>query len=83
MKRLRTAGVKIVSPVTESPGLWKQAMAEDPWGTKLVLVQDPDAPGMHHVELRVPDPEASLRWYVRAFGGDRTKYKGDRCGAVP
>jgi len=41
-----------------------------------VLVEDPDAPGIHHVELRVPDPDAALRWYVRAFGGDRTKYKG-------
>ena len=73
---LQAAGVKIVSPVTEVSGLWKQAVAEDPWGTKLVLVQDPDALGIHHVELRVPDPDESLRWYVRAFGGDRTKYKG-------
>ncbi len=51
-------------------------MIEDPWGTRLELVQDPDALGLHHVELRVPDPEESFRWYVRAFGGDRTKYKG-------
>jgi len=73
---LRTAGVTIVAPVTEIPGLWKQAVAEDPWGTKLVLVQDPDALGIHHVELRVANPDESLRWYVQAFGGDRTKYKG-------
>ena len=73
---LRTAGVKIVSPVAEVPGIGKQAVAEDPWGTRLVLVEDPDALGIHHVELRVPDPDAALRWYVRAFGGDRTKYKG-------
>ncbi|MGH9255006.1 MAG: VOC family protein [Vicinamibacterales bacterium] len=76
LESLRTAGVKIVSPPAEIPGLWKQAVAEDPWGTKLVLVQDPDALGIHHVELRVPDPDAALRWYVQAFGGDRTKYKG-------
>jgi catechol 2,3-dioxygenase-like lactoylglutathione lyase family enzyme len=73
---LRAAGVKIVSPVTEVPGLGKQAVAEDPWGTKLVLVEDPDALGIHHVELRVPDPDRTLQWYVHAFGGDRTKYKG-------
>ncbi|MGH2400092.1 MAG: VOC family protein, partial [bacterium] len=73
---LRSAGVKVVSGVTEAPGFGKQAVVEDPWGTKLVLVQDPDALGIHHVELRVPDPDAALRWYVRAFGGDRTKYKG-------
>ena len=73
---LQAAGVKVVSPVTEVPGLWKQAMIEDPWGTRLELVEDPDALGLHHVEVRVADPEASFRWYVRAFGGDRTKYKG-------
>ena len=73
---LEAAGVKVVSPVAEIPGLWKQAMIEDPWGTRLELVEDPDALGIHHVELRVPDPEDSFRWYVRAFGGDRTKYKG-------
>lgn len=73
---LRGAGVKIVAPVTEHPNLWKQAVVEDPWGTTLVLVQDPDALGIHHVELRVPNPDETLRWYVRAFGGDRTRYKG-------
>ncbi len=74
--QLRLSGVKIVSPVTEVAGIGRQAVAEDPWGTKLVLLQDPDALGIHHVELRVPDPDASLRWYVNAFGGDRVKYKG-------
>jgi catechol 2,3-dioxygenase-like lactoylglutathione lyase family enzyme len=73
---LQAAGVKVVSQVKELPGLWKQATVEDPWGTRLELVQDPDALGLHHVELRVGDPEESFRWYVRAFGGDRTKYKG-------
>src|SRR5688500_7442275 len=58
MTALRAAGVKIVSAVTEVPGLWKQAAIEDPWGTRIELVQDPDALGLHHVELRVPDPEA-------------------------
>jgi len=43
MQALGAAGVKIVGPVEEVPGLWKQAVVEDPWGTKLVLVQDPDA----------------------------------------
>ncbi len=73
---LQAAGVKVVSPVKDIPGLWKQATVEDPWGTRLELVEDPDALGLHHVELRVRDPEESFRWYVRAFGGDRTKYKG-------
>lgn len=73
---LRASDVKIVSPIADVPGIGRQAVAEDPWGTKLVLLQDPDALGIHHVELRVPDPDASLRWYVNAFGGDRVKYRG-------
>ena len=73
---LRAAGVTIVSPVADVPGLGKQAVAQDPWGTKLVLVQDSNTLGIHHVELRVADPNESLRWYARVFGGERTKYKG-------
>ena len=73
---LRTRGVKIVSPVTAVPGLGAQAVVEDPWGTKLVLLEDPDAPGIHHLELRVADPDAALSWYLRVFGGDRIKYRG-------
>ena len=76
VEKLRAAGVKIVSPVSDVPGLWKQAIVEDPWGTKLMLVEDLDWFGIHHVELRVPNPDATLQWYVHAFGGDRTKYKG-------
>jgi catechol 2,3-dioxygenase-like lactoylglutathione lyase family enzyme/biotin operon repressor len=76
VEALRKAGVKIVSEASDIPGLWRQAVVEDPWGTKLVLVEDIDALGIHHVEIRVANPEESLRWYVRVFGGDRTKYKG-------
>ena len=76
VRTLRAAGITIVSPVTEVPGLGKQAVAQDPWGTRLVLVQDPNALGIHHVELRVADPKESLGWYARVFGGERTKYMG-------
>jgi catechol 2,3-dioxygenase-like lactoylglutathione lyase family enzyme len=73
---LRLANVKIVTPLTDAPGIGRHAVAEDPWGTKLLLVQDPDVLGLHHVELRVPDPETTLAWYAKAFGGERTKYRG-------
>lgn len=76
VETLRAAGVTIVGPVTETPGLGKQAVVEDPWGTRLVLVQDPEALGLHHVELRVADPAKSLGWYAQMFGGERTKYRG-------
>src|SRR5262245_55111116 len=59
MKSLQAAGVKITSPVTQSAPDWKHAFAEDPWGTRLELVEDPDNLGLHHINLRVKDPTAS------------------------
>jgi catechol 2,3-dioxygenase-like lactoylglutathione lyase family enzyme len=73
---LQTRGVKIVTPVTNDGTDWKRAVAEDPWGTRLELVEDLDNLGLHHVNLRVKDPNASLAWYVRAFGGDRASVRG-------
>ena len=74
--KLQAAGVKIVTPVTESAAYWTRAVAEDPWGTRIELVEDPDLLGLHHVTLRVKNPKASLDWYVRAFGGDRATVRG-------
>jgi catechol 2,3-dioxygenase-like lactoylglutathione lyase family enzyme len=76
VNELKAAGVKIVTPVTESATYWKRAVVEDPWGTRIELVEDPDLLGLHHVTLRVADPEKSVNWYERAFGGDRAKVKG-------
>jgi len=76
VRDLQAAGVKIVTPVTSDGTDWKRAVAEDPWGTRLELVEDQDNLGLHHVNLRVKDPNASLAWYVRAFGGDRASVRG-------
>jgi catechol 2,3-dioxygenase-like lactoylglutathione lyase family enzyme len=75
MRALEAAGVKIVMPVHEA-GPWKKGVIEDPWGVRIELVQDADLVGFHHVSLSVPDPEASLAWYVAEFGGERTTLKG-------
>ena len=76
VKELQASGVKITSPPTKIGNDWKRAFAEDPWGTRIELVEDPDNLGLHHVNLRVNDPNASLAWYVRAFGGDRASVYG-------
>ena len=60
MKELQAAGVKIVTPLREVPGLVKVGFIEDPWGVKIEVMQDPDLIGFHHVHLRAPDPAASL-----------------------
>jgi catechol 2,3-dioxygenase-like lactoylglutathione lyase family enzyme len=76
VRDLQAAGVTIVTPVGSDGTDWKRAVVEDPWGTRLELVEDQDNLGLHHVNLRVRDPNASLAWYVRAFGGDRASVRG-------
>lgn len=76
MKVLAANGAKIVTPVRDVPGLFKLGFIEDPWGTKIEVVQDTEQLGFHHVHLSVPDPQNVLSWYQDAFGGERTKLKG-------
>ena len=73
MKALEAAGVKIVRPMGE--GRLKAAFVEDPWGTRIELVEDPESLGFYHVHLHSPDPEATLKWYQNAFGGQLLKRK--------
>src|SRR5205085_8561080 len=40
MKELEAAGVKIVAPVTQMPALFKHGFVEDPWGTRIEVLQD-------------------------------------------
>jgi catechol 2,3-dioxygenase-like lactoylglutathione lyase family enzyme len=86
MKELEAAGVKVVTPVREVQGLFKLGFVEDPWGTRIEVVQDPDKLGLHHVHLRAPDPAATLGWYQQKFGGESGKLKdridGLRYGGV-
>jgi catechol 2,3-dioxygenase-like lactoylglutathione lyase family enzyme len=75
VKELEAAGIKVVSPVREVAGLFKLAFVEDPWGTRIELVQDPDKLGLHHMHLRGPDAAATLAWYKAKFGGESGKLK--------
>jgi glyoxylase I family protein len=75
MKELEAAGVKVVSPVRDVTGLFKLAFIEDPWGTRIELVQDSAKLGLHHVHLRGSDIAATLAWYKEKFGGAPGKLK--------
>jgi catechol 2,3-dioxygenase-like lactoylglutathione lyase family enzyme len=81
MRAFEAAGVKIVNPVRDVQGLFKLAFIEDPWGTRIEVVQDPETPGLHHVHLRAPDAAATLAWYKDKFGGEAGKLK-DRIDGV-
>ena len=60
MKEFEAAGIKVVTPVRDVPGLFKLGFVEDPWGVKIEVVQDPETLGFHHVHLRAPDPTVAL-----------------------
>jgi len=75
-KEIEAAGGKILSPPRDIPNLFRIAFVQDPFGIKIELVKDPDTPGFHHLHLRVPDPEATLKFYADTFGGQRAKLKG-------
>jgi len=75
MKELEAASVNVISPVREVQGLFKLAFVEDPWGTRIEIVQDSEKLGLHHVHLRAPDPAATLAWYKDKFGGSTARLK--------
>src|SRR4029450_2893159 len=52
------------------------AFVEDPWGTRIEVVQDPDLLGLHHLHLRGPDPDEIFTWLLAKFGGERGQLKG-------
>ena len=76
MKEFEAAGIKIVTPVRDVPGLFKLAFVEDPWGTRIEVVQDPELLGLHHIHMRGPNPDEIFTWLLAKFGGERTKLKG-------
>jgi catechol 2,3-dioxygenase-like lactoylglutathione lyase family enzyme len=76
MKEFEAAGIKIVTPARDIPGLFKLAFVEDPWGTRIEVVQDAELLGLHHVHMRGPNPDEVFTWLLAKFGGERTKLKG-------
>jgi catechol 2,3-dioxygenase-like lactoylglutathione lyase family enzyme len=76
MKELEAAGVKVATPLRDAPGLFKLAFVEDPWGTRIEVVEDAEYLGFHHIHLRSPDPDAALKWYKDIFGGESASLRG-------
>lgn len=75
VKKAESGGAKVTTTPRESPGVFRYAYIEDPWGVRIEMVEDRERLGFHHVHLRVKDPEATLSWYARQFGGERTKLR--------
>ena len=58
------------------PGPLQARFLEDPWGTRIEVVQDPELLGLHHIHMRGPNPEEVLTWLLDKFGGKRQQLKG-------
>ncbi len=76
LDEVEAAGAEITTPAREVEGLFTLSFIEDPWGTRLELIEEPQHLGFHHVHLRSPDPEADYDWYHATFGGVRLEMRG-------
>ena len=76
MKALEAAGVKVIMPFKRDAAPFPAGVVEDPWGTRIEILQDGRYPGFHHIHLASADPDAALKWYQNAFGGERKNVTG-------
>ena len=77
---VRGSGVRLQrfedgSTLRQVPGLFEHGFIFDPWGTRIELVEDSETLGFHHIHLHSADPDATLKWYAKVFGGRRAKLK--------
>ncbi|MEX0964572.1 MAG: VOC family protein [Pseudohongiellaceae bacterium] len=68
-------GGKQLGELREFSGM-QIGFVEDPWGTKIEIIDDPELRGMHHLHLSSPDPTGTLAWYGENFGGEPEQWKG-------
>lgn len=69
------AGITILSPMREVLNT-KIAFIEDPWGTKIEVLQDLDRLGFHHIHLLMDEPVEAQAWFAEMFGGEATDFLG-------
>src|SRR5205823_10991917 len=71
------SGAKVVQPEHNVEGLGRVAVIEDPWGTKIELVQDPQLLGFHHARVRAVDPAAMRAWFIEKAGAEKSQLAGN------
>ena len=73
LKTLDGSGAKVLQPRKNVAGIGPMAVIEDPWGTKIELVQDPKLLGFHHARVLATDPAAMRKWFADTLGGEPAK----------
>ncbi len=77
LKALETAGATVTQEArTIATAGFTYGFIEDPWGTKVELIDDKDTTGFHHVHVAAKDIPKALDWYKTAFGGSVEPFKG-------
>jgi predicted enzyme related to lactoylglutathione lyase len=70
LKVLDGSGAKVLQAPSNVVGMGRMAVIEDPWGTKIELVQDSRLLGFHHARVLATDPVAMRRWFAETLGGE-------------
>jgi catechol 2,3-dioxygenase-like lactoylglutathione lyase family enzyme len=52
------------------------AFIEDPWGTRMELLEDPVYTGVNHVHMMASDPDGVHDWFLEMFGGEDIPARG-------
>jgi catechol 2,3-dioxygenase-like lactoylglutathione lyase family enzyme len=52
------------------------AFIEDPWGTRMELLEDPEYPGVNHIHMMANDPDKMRDWFLQVFGGEYIEARG-------
>ena len=52
------------------------AFIEDPWGTRIELLEDPVYTGVNHLHMMASDADAVHDWFLQMFGGEDIPARG-------
>lgn len=72
---IASAGGSVIAAPHDA-GPFRTAIVADPWGSRLMLVDDPAVRGFHHMHLSVSQPARTLAWFAQMFGGERASLAG-------
>ncbi len=73
LNALDGSGAKVLQAPRNVAGMGRMAIIEDPWGTKIELVQDARLLGFHHARVLATDPAAMRKWFAETLGGETAK----------
>jgi len=83
VEKAKVMGAEVVSEPYRGITTNMIAMIQDPWGTKIELLEDPSFIGIQHVHMITEDVELLRDWFLAVFGGDYDPERGgDRIHAI-